>query len=95
MAVASTFDTTGTFIVPGDDQTYLIHCDLAQHMEKGMKGQLKVGGGDGDLWAVPGVSSGFLRADYLPPGYRDWLLLAFTLVPVTVIAWAWRVSGRK
>ena len=25
---------TGTFIVPGDDKTYLVHCDMAQHMEK-------------------------------------------------------------
>ena len=28
---------TGTFIVPSDARTYLVHCDLPQHMEKGMK----------------------------------------------------------
>lgn len=50
---------TGTFIVPEDDKTYLVHCDMAQHMEKGMKGQLVVGKGDGNLWSVPGISSGF------------------------------------
>ena len=57
---------TGTFIVPGDDKTYLVHCDMAQHMEKGMKAQLKVGKGSGDLWAVPGVSTGFVQDTYLP-----------------------------
>ena len=57
---------TGTFIVPGDNHTYLIHCDIAQHMEKGMRGQLKVGSGSGDLWGVAGVSDQFYRSDYLP-----------------------------
>jgi len=50
---------TGTFIVPSEDVTYLVHCDMAQHMEKGMKGQLVVGSGSGDLWSIPGVSSAF------------------------------------
>lgn len=62
---------TGTFIVPADTKTYLVHCDLAQHMEKGMKAQLKVGKGDGDLWSIPGVSKTFkediYRADILVP----------------------------
>jgi plastocyanin len=58
----------GTFIVPGDDQTYLIHCDMAQHMEKGMRGQLVVGEGSGNLWGVAGVSDEFYRFNYLP-GY--------------------------
>jgi len=57
---------TGTFIVPGDNRTYLVHCDMAQHMEKGMRGQLKVGSGSGDLWGVAGVSDQFYRSDYLP-----------------------------
>lgn len=57
---------TGTFIVPGEDRTYLIHCDMAQHMEKGMKGQLVVGRGNGDLWSVAGVSDSFNRSSYLP-----------------------------
>ncbi len=58
---------SGTFIVPGDDQTFLIHCDMAQHMEKGMRGQLVVGVGSGDLWGVKGVSDQFYRSGYLPP----------------------------
>ncbi len=40
---------SGTLILPPGDKTYLVHCDIAQHMEKGMKAQLKVGKGDGDL----------------------------------------------
>lgn len=58
-------EQTGTFIVPPEDRTYLIHCDLAQHMEKGMRGQLVVGEGSGDLWAVPGVTDTFNRSPYL------------------------------
>ena len=57
---------TGTFIVPGDAQTFLIHCDMAQHMEKGMRGQLVVGDGSGDLWGVTGISDQFRRFTYLP-----------------------------
>jgi len=66
---------TGTFIVPGDDQTFLIHCDMAQHMEKGMRGQLVVGEGSGDLWAVAGVSDQFFRSDYLPENVLPILIL--------------------
>ena len=64
---------TGTFIVPGDDKTYLVHCDMAQHMEKGMKAQLKVGKGSGDLWSIPGASNGFRQDPYLPG--MTWLYL--------------------
>ena len=73
----------GTFIVPGDDRTYLVHCDMAQHMEKGMRGQLVVGKGSGDLWGVPGVSNDFLRQAYLPwftwPYAALFFLIAFGL----------------
>ena len=65
---------TGTFIVPGDDRTYLLHCDMAQHMEKGMKGQLVVGRGSGDLWSVKGQSDAFVRDNYLPAGIPRWML---------------------
>lgn len=70
---------TGTFIVPGDDQTYLIHCDLAQHMEKGMRGQLIVGKGSGKLWNVPGISSDFYRHSYLPRSTPLLAALVFTI----------------
>jgi len=69
---------TGTFIVPGDDRNYLIHCDMAQHMEKGMRGQLVVGHGSGDLWGVAGVSDEFYRHSYLP--WQVLLLAALVLV---------------
>jgi plastocyanin len=55
---------TGTLIVPGEDRTYLIHCDLPQHMEMGMRGQLIVGKGSGDLWDVAGVSDKLRRDSY-------------------------------
>lgn len=48
---------SGTMIVPASDETYLAHCDISQHMEKGMKGQLVVGnGGDEDLPSIPGFT---------------------------------------
>jgi FtsP/CotA-like multicopper oxidase with cupredoxin domain len=47
----------GTFIVPSAAKTYLVHCDVPQHAEKGMKAELKVAGGDGDLPSIPGVSA--------------------------------------
>jgi hypothetical protein len=66
---------SGTFIVPSAAKTYLVHCDVPQHAEKGMKAELKVDGGDGDLPSIPGISAP-LRAD----AYRtrwDWTTLAF------------------
>ncbi len=74
---------TGTFIVPAEHRNYLVHCDIAQHMEKGMRAQLVVGKGSGDLWGVAHVSSDFLRAGYLPESRSTIVmlvgLLAFAL----------------
>jgi len=67
---------SGTFIVPSDDRTYLVHCDLTQHMEKGMKAQLVVGGGSGDLWSVPGVSADLNPDSYLPGNTLGWVITA-------------------
>lgn len=47
---------TGTMIVPAADKTYLVHCDIAQHMEKGMKAQLVVGNGSENLSSIPGLT---------------------------------------
>jgi FtsP/CotA-like multicopper oxidase with cupredoxin domain len=66
----------GRFIVPSDDRTYLVHCDLAQHMEKGMKGQLVVGDGSGDLPSIPGVSAPVHPDDYGREGMFAWWALA-------------------
>ncbi len=57
---------TGTFIAPSENQNYLVHCDMAQHMEMGMRGQIIVGKGSGDLWSVTGITNHFYRASYLP-----------------------------
>ncbi len=54
-----------SLIMPAQKKTYLVHCELAQHMEKGMKAQLKVDGGDGDLPSIPGISEP-LKADVYP-----------------------------
>ena len=55
---------SGTLILPPGDKTYLVHCDIAQHMEKGMKGQLKVGKGGEDLPSIPGVTASIFPDDY-------------------------------
>ncbi|MCI0667365.1 MAG: cupredoxin domain-containing protein [Methylococcaceae bacterium] len=47
---------TAAFIVPSEAKTFLVHCEIAQHMEKGMKAQLKVGDGDGDIPNIPGLT---------------------------------------
>ncbi len=49
-------EVTGTFIAPAEDRTYLVHCDITQHTEKGMKAQLVVGDGSGDLPGIPGIT---------------------------------------
>lgn len=60
----------GTFIVPLDDKTYLIHCDIAQHMQKGMKGMLTVGDGSGVISGVPGETGYFFTGH---KGFVSWL----------------------
>ncbi len=55
---------SGTLILPPGDKTYLVHCDIAQHMEKGMKGQLKVGKGSGNLPSIPGVTENVIQDNY-------------------------------
>lgn len=59
---------SGVFIVPVEDKTYLIHCDISQHMQKGMKAMLIVGEGDGEIAGVPGVTGNFFSR---PPGSID------------------------
>lgn len=58
---------SGTLILPSEDRTYLVHCDIAQHMEKGMKGQLIVGKGSGTFPSVPGITD-LAIADYYGTG---------------------------
>ncbi|MCP5244528.1 MAG: cupredoxin domain-containing protein [Burkholderiales bacterium] len=55
---------SGTMIVPAADETYLVHCDIAQHMEKGMKAQLVVGKGGEDIPSIPGLTPYTLNDKY-------------------------------
>jgi len=55
---------SGTLILPKEDKTYLVHCDIAQHMEKGMKGQLIVGNGSGTFPSIPGLTDLAIPDDY-------------------------------
>ena len=57
---------TGTLILPGEDKTYLVHCDIAQHMEKGMKAQLIVGKGSTPFPSIPGITDLAIPDDYGP-----------------------------
>lgn len=64
LEVSGPAKVSGTLILPPGDKTYLVHCDIAQHMEKGMKAQLKVGKGDGDLPSIPNVTANTIQDDY-------------------------------
>jgi len=44
-----------------------VHCDIAQHMEKGMKGQLVVGKGSGTFPSIPGLTDLAIPDDYGQP----------------------------
>ncbi|MEQ1637678.1 MAG: copper oxidase, partial [Methylococcales bacterium] len=70
LEVSGPGEVSGTLILPPGDQTYLVHCDMAQHMEKGLKAQLKVGKGSGDLPSIPGISANIIEDNYnesMPP----------------------------
>jgi len=57
---------SGTLILPREDKTYLVHCDIAQHMEKGMKGQLVVGKGGATFPSIPGLTDFAIPDNYGP-----------------------------
>ncbi len=71
-----------SLIMPSMKKTYLVHCELPQHMEKGMKAQLKVDGGDGDLPSIPGLTKP-VRADSYPV---DWNLAMGAMLMACVLA---------
>ncbi len=70
-----------SLIVPSQKKTYLVHCELPQHMEKGMKAQLKVDGGDGDLPSIPGITAP-INADLYA---TDWSRLAYATVVLSAL----------
>lgn len=57
---------SGTLILPKEDKTYLVHCDIAQHMEKGMKAQLIVGKGGPAFPSIPGLTDLAIPDHYGP-----------------------------
>ncbi|MDD2863535.1 MAG: copper oxidase [Methylococcales bacterium] len=75
-------------IVPSLKKTYLVHCELAQHAEKGMKAQLKVGGGDGDLSSIPTISSPLKIDKYTLDFsfFRLAIFLIFIAIPISFFA---------
>jgi hypothetical protein len=64
MEVTGPGKVSGTFILPANDQTYLVHCDMAQHMEKGLKAQLIVGKGGLPIPSVPGATAALFPDTY-------------------------------
>ncbi|MEI6268527.1 MAG: copper oxidase [Methylococcaceae bacterium] len=70
-----------SLIMPSQKKTYLVHCELPQHMEKGMKAQLKVDGGDGDLPSIPGISKP-VKADVYPV---DWTRLTLSVLMLSAL----------
>ena len=71
-----------SLIMPSKKKTYLVHCELPQHMEKGMKAQIKVDGGDGDLPSIPGISAP-IKADIYPV---DWTRLTSAVLLLCMLA---------
>lgn len=71
-----------SLIMPSLKKTYLVHCELPQHAEKGMKAQLKVDGGDGDLPSIPGISAP-VKADSYPV---DWSEATLAILLLCVLA---------
>lgn len=75
-------EETGTFILPPEDESYMVHCGLGQHMQKGMKAQLKVGEGDGRVSNVPGHTAALNELSYerksaIPMGATIGILMMF------------------
>ncbi len=74
-------ERTASFIVPSRDYTYYIHCEVSQHTEKGMKAQLKVGKGTGDLDSILGLTAP-LAPDIYPINntHYTWITLIFSII---------------
>jgi len=72
---------TASFIVPNRDYTYYIHCEVSQHTEKGMKAQLKVGKGSGDLDSILGFSAPLFPDIYpIKNNQFTWIALGISLL---------------
>ncbi len=84
-------EETVSFILPPYKKTYLVHCDIAQHTEHGMKAQIKVAGGDRDLASLPGLTKP-VRPDRYPTDWtaRSVVLLLLALVAGAILVWGGR-----
>ncbi len=47
---------TGTFITSANPGSVMVHCGVSQHQQKGMKAQILVAGGTGNIPNIPGVA---------------------------------------
>lgn len=79
-----------SLIVPSLNKTYLVHCELAQHAEKGMKGQLRVGNGDGNLPSIPGISSPIKNDSYV----LDWSFLKLATILIFIVIFLFVTTGK-
>lgn len=70
LEVAGPGRETGTFILPGEQRTIMVHCGLPQHMQKGMKGEIRIAGGDRRAANIPGVTGAWGDPVYNP--WRRW-----------------------
>lgn len=80
---------SASLIVSNDPKTYLVHCEVPQHMEKGMKAQLKVAGGDGDLPSIPGITDPFMLDSYM----IDWNNQTWTILVTAILAGCISIFG--
>jgi hypothetical protein len=94
LEVSGPGEVSGTLILPPGDKTYLVHCDIAQHMEKGMKAQLKVGKGSEDLPSIPGVTGNIFPDDYSGKPYVPEKFPAIASPTAAVIATATVATGK-
>ncbi|HEB77547.1 MAG TPA: copper oxidase [Methylothermaceae bacterium] len=81
-------EESASFILPPYKKTYLVHCDIAQHTEHGMKAQIKVAGGDGDLASLPGLTKP-VRPDRYPTEWTAGSIVLLVLALAGGIALVW------
>ncbi len=85
-------EETASFILPPYKKTYLVHCDIAQHTEHGMKAQIKVAGGDRDLASLPGLTKP-VRPDRYPTDWTAGSIVSLLLALVAGVVLVW--GGRR
>lgn len=88
-------EVTGTFVTPSEEKTYRVHCGVPGHENHGMKMQLVVGSGSGNLSNIPGLSTASfwpevqLNTSFLVAGVVGVLIGGLGLVLGTIIRRRW------